>query len=349
MTLEEDDKIINSDYRTKAAKNLNIIINSLLRKWWLFLIVGILAGIAGIYYAGKQKVTYKSRLTFALDEGEGGGISSAISLAAQFGLNMGSSKDVFAGDNILEIMKSRRMVERTLLSIDSFNNKPYTFIEYFLEQERGPNSKTTDIYFPVGQSRSTFTYAQDSLLNKCYEQFVKSYILAEKPDRKYNIYEVNITSVDEKFAKDFTDRIVDETNKFYIEISTKKAKETLDILEQRVAAMKGNVNSSISNRAEIQDVNLNPAFSAAQVPVLKQQANIQVYSGAYAEMFKNLEIARYQYLKQIPLMQIIDNADYPMKKVKVSKLKTAILFSAVTCFFTILILWIISLFKLKTD
>ena len=80
--------------------------------------------------------------------------------------------------------------------------------------------------------------------------------------------------------------------------------------------MKSNVNSSIGNRAEIQDVNLNPAFSAAQVPVLKQQANIQVYSGAYAEMFKNLEIARYQYLKEIPLMQIIDAADYPMQKIE---------------------------------
>jgi uncharacterized protein involved in exopolysaccharide biosynthesis len=113
--------------------------------------------------------------------------------------------------------------------------------------------------------------------------------------------------------------------------------------------MKGKVNSSIGSRAEIQDVNVNPAFSAAQVPVLKEQANIQVYSAAYAEMFKNLEIARYQYLKQIPLMQIIDPADYPMKKEKMGKLKTAVIFSFVACFLTIFILWIINLFKLKTD
>jgi uncharacterized protein involved in exopolysaccharide biosynthesis len=113
--------------------------------------------------------------------------------------------------------------------------------------------------------------------------------------------------------------------------------------------MKGNVNSSISSRADIQDANLNPAFSAAAVPLQKEQANIQVYSAAYAEMFKNLEIARYQYLKQIPLMQIIDAADYPMKKVKVSKLKNAIIFSFAACFITLLILWVISLFKLKTE
>jgi len=347
MTLEKEDIIRYSDYKTAAARNLNIVIKGLLRKWWVFLIVGFIAGLTGIYYASKQKELYQSRLTFALDEGNG--MSDAMSIAAQFGINIGGGKDIFAGENILEIMKSRRIIESTLLSVDTFNNQPYTFIEYYLQQGRKPNSKNTNIHFPAGQPRSAFTYTQDSLLYQCYNAFANSYITANKPDRKYNIYEVNITNENEKFAKDFTDKIVDETNKFYTEISTKKSKETLEILEQQVASMKGNVNSSISSRAEIQDVNLNPAFSAAAVPIQKEQANIQVYSSAYAEMFKNLEIARYQYLKQIPLMQIIDAADYPMKKVKVSKLKTAIIFSFAACFITLLILWIISLFKLKTD
>lgn len=329
-------------------KNKYIFLHFLLKKWWLFLIIGALAGLGGIIYASMQKLTYKSRLTFALDEGEGDGISGALSIAAQFGLSMGSGKDIFAGDNILEIMKSRRMVEKTLLSVDTFQNKLYTFIEFYLMQSKNPDWKNKNIHFPVGQSRSLFSYAQDSLLYNCYNSFVKSYIIAEKPDRKYNIYEVNIINPDERFAKDFTDSLVAATNNFYTEICTKKAKQTLDILEQRVANMKGMVNSSIGSRADIQDVNLNPAFSSAQVPVLKEQANIQVYSGAYAEMFKNLEVARYQYLKQIPLMQIIDAANYPMQKIKMGKLKTAIIFSLIAVFLAALIIWLNALFKLQT-
>lgn len=348
MALEENHKINSSDSNV-ANKNFNIIIKALLQKWWLILIIGLLAGLAGIYFASRQKVLYQSRLTFALDEGEGGGINSAISLAAQFGLSIGNGKEVFAGDNIIEIMKSRRIIESTLLSIDTFDKKAFTFVEYFLNQQEKKDSKPRNIYFPVNQSQSTFSYAQDSLLYECYLQFSKSYITCDKPDRKYNIFEVNVKNQNEKFAKDFTDRIVDETNRFYTTISTKKAKQTLDILEQRVANMKSNVNSSIGTRAEVQDMNLNPVFSEAQVPVLKAQTNIQVYGGAYAEMFKNLEIARYQYLKQIPLMQIIDSADYPMKKIKMGKLKTAIIFSFVAGFLTIFVLWIINLFKLKTD
>jgi len=349
MPLQTNDKISNTNYGTTAVKNLNIVIGKLLQKWWLFLIIGLLAGLAGIYYASRQKLLYKSSLTFALDGNSDGNMSAAMSLASQFGLSMGGGKAVFSGDNILEIMKSRSMVEKALLSVDTFDNKPYTFIEYFLEQNQSPKSVERKVHFPVDQPRSSFSYSQDSLLFDCYNKFVQSYITADKPDRKYDIYEVNVLNPNEKFTKDFTDSLVAQTNNFYTTICTNKAKQTLDILERRVAQMKGKVNSSIGSRAESQDINLNPAFSAAEVPVLKEQANIQVYSAAYGEMFKNLEIARYNYLKQIPLMQIIDPANYPMMKVKMSKLKTAIIFAVVACFITAFILWIIALFQLKTE
>ncbi len=340
MALEEKDMAINSKERKSYLRDdLSKMIKALLKFWWIFLIVGILAGLAGIWYAAKKKPVYKSRLTFALDDGNGNSVGNFLNLASQFGFTMGGSKDIFAGDNILEIMKSRRMLERVLLSTDTFNNKPYTLIEYLLEitEKRKTTPKIKDTHFPVGKLKSTFTYKQDSLLYATGENFADLNIIAQRPDRKLGIYEVNVTSPDEKFTKVFTDRIVEETNNFYIEIRTKKAKETLDVLEARVASMKGNLNTSIQKRATVQDVNINPAFAEAEVPVLKQQTNIQVYGTAYGEMFKNLELARFQYLNEIPLMQIIDPADYPMQKEKMGKLKTGMLFA----FFADLILLII--------
>jgi|SRR5665647_1559032 len=349
MTLDEDDKIANYPINLSAINHLNNLFRMILKKWWLFAIVGLGTGIAGLIYASNQKPVYKSRLTFALDDGGNNGMGSFVNLASQFGLSVGGGKDIFEGDNIIEIMKSRRMVERVLLSVDTFHYKaPITLIEYFLDTTgRRKNQKIKDIHFPVGQIKSNFSYQQDSLLFTIYQEFVNNYIVAQRPDRKLSIYEVSVSSLDEKFTKDFTDRIVAETNKFYIEIRTKKTKETMDILEDRASTMKGNLNTSITNKASVQDVNINPAFSAAQVPVMKQQANIQVYGAAYGEMFKNLEMARFQYLNEIPLMQIIDPADYPMQKIKLGKLKTGIIFSIVSCFFTLFLFWFISILKLS--
>lgn len=338
MPLKNSNSNIDQNNAIPVLRNLKMFFNFIVKNWLLILIVGIVAGIGGIVYSSSQKPEYKSHLSFALDEGDnGGGIGNFLNLASQFGLNIGSGKDMFAGDNILDIMKSRRMVEKVFLTADTFNNKPYTLIGYYLEisGQRKSNSKIKNIHFLVGQQRSSFSYQQDSLLYKTYLQFSGNHIFAERPDRKLSIYEVSVTSPDEKFTKDFTDRLVAETNNFYTEIRTKKAKETLDILEKRVDTMKRNLNSSIANKAAVQDVNINPAFTEAQVPVQKQQANIQVYGAAYGEMFKNLELARFQYLNEIPLMQIIDAANYPMEKIKSGKLATAILFAV---FFDLLLL-----------
>jgi len=340
MYTQDLDNEFNTDQPPPFTNTILRLIKIILNKWWLFLIVGVIAGLLGIYYAGKQKPTYKSKLTFALDDGGGSGMSGFAGLASQLGISVSSGKEIFSGDNILAIMKSRRVIERVLLSTDTFNNKPYRLIEYYLNttETKDNNTKTT-VQFPIGLPRENFNYAQDSCLKKIYKEFVDLYIAAEKPDKKLNIYEVNVISSNEVFTKIFTDRLVNETNQFYTEIRTKKAKETLQILEDRVASMKGNLNSSLTGRAVAQDANVNPAFAAAQVPVLKQQANIQAYSGAYNEMFKNLEIARFQYLNEIPLMQIIDSAEYPMEKIKMSKLKTGLIFSIVPCFILFFIFW----------
>lgn len=347
MDLGENKIVYKSDNKTPPViNNLNSIMRYILRRWWLFLIVGIMAGVAGIIYAASLRPEYKSHLTFALDDGDNGNIGNIMNLASQFGLSFGSTKDIFSGDNILAIMKSRRMIEGVLLSVDTLNNKPYTLIEYYLEKEGKykSNPKIKNIHFPVGQLRTTFSYQQDSLLYKTYQDFSDNHIIAQRPDRKLSIYEVNVTSHNEKFTKDFTDRIVAKTNNFYIELRTKKAKETLDILEKRVAEMKGNLNTSINDKATVQDINVNPAFSEAQVPVQKQQANIQVYGAAYGEMFKNLELARFQYLNEMPLMQIIDAADYPMQKIKTGKLEMAILFAVLAELLALFALGLINLF-----
>ncbi|MEP7106637.1 MAG: hypothetical protein ABI760_01620 [Ferruginibacter sp.] len=328
-------------------------IQRIIKKWWLFLIIGFLAGVYGVFDAGSKKPVFESRLTFAIDAGSNDGpASAALNLAAQFGLGLGSGQTMFDGDNILEIMKSRRIVENVLLSVDTFQGKPFTLAEYYIEMSEfrkvlDNNSRTKNLHYPVGSSKTALNYLQDSILNNLYLGFNMEYIIAERPDKKLSIYELRIKSFDEKFSKIFTDRIIEEAGIFYTEITSKKDRETLEILEQRVASLKSNVGASIHSKASGQDANVNPAFIASQSPILMQQYNMQAYGEAYKEMFKTLEMARYQYLKKIPLLQIIDPADYPMKRVKQGRLKTAIIYSAVSCFVLLFILWVTGLFKKK--
>ena len=323
-------------------------LRSLLKKWWLFGIIGLAGGIIGFLYARQQKPKYESNLTFVVDQGNNSGISNVVNLAAQFGLNMGrSNNDIFAGDNIIEIVKSRRIVESVFLSVDTFDLTPYTLIGFYRQKMMYLDNKSTplSVHFPVGVTRASLNYAQDSILYATFMSFVKFSLEVDRPDKSLSIFSIRVNSSNEKFTKLFTDKLIRATDSFYTDIYSKKERETLEILERRVAYMKGGVSSSISGKAASQDANLNPVFAESQVPLQKQQMNIQVYGSAYGELFKNLELARFQYLNKIPLIQIIDHADYPMKKIKASKLKTSFMFALMGVFIMFLILWLNRLYK----
>ena len=78
----------------------------------LFILVGFALGTV-FYY--RQKPKYRAVCTFILEEKSsgGGGLSG---LASQFGLNIGSLSggSIFSGDNIINILKSKKVVEQVL-------------------------------------------------------------------------------------------------------------------------------------------------------------------------------------------------------------------------------------------
>ncbi|MES2646937.1 MAG: lipopolysaccharide biosynthesis protein [Bacteroidota bacterium] len=328
------------------------LISYLLRNWWIILLAGIAGGLLGIYSAWKEKPRYQSYLTFALEESSSG-LGGALSLAAEFGLNLGGGKNIFEGDNIIAIFTSRHMIERVLLSPDTLNGKVSSFADTYMQLQKESNKKTvpsrlSNISFPLNQPRENFSYLQDSVLNNIYKEISKSDLIVQKPDKKLNIFLIQFTSLNERFSKVFTERLVKETTEFYTELRSKKSRETLEILENRVAQLRGSLNSAISSRSSIQDANINPAFAIAQAPLQKKQIDISAFGGAYSELYKNLELARYQYLKAIPLLQMIDEPRYPMKKIKRGKLLTGIVYAFLFSMVCILVLLIRRQFKKVT-
>lgn len=325
----------------------------------LFFLTITLSAALAVLYAYLKEPSYKSRLTFSLDMGgQNGELSAAAGIASQLGISIGGGSTMFAEDNIIEIILSRRVIENVLLSEYSFNDKNYKLIEYYLDEsgareQASSKSPFRTTHFPAGSSRENYSYLQDSVLKEVYEDFNEEMITVSRPDKKLNVYELSVNSRNEVFSKVFTDRLIAETDSFYRDVCTEKSAHTLDILEQRAMEIRGRLDESIDSKSQKMDADLNPAFATTVAPVEKEQYNVQLYGGAYAELYKNLEIARFQYLKDIPLLQIIDEARFPMEKVRIKKIVAALV-GAVAGFFLIslilmsIVLWRI-LFKERSD
>ena len=89
-------------------------------KWKMIFLAAIIGSLIGLTISIYEKPTYKAVLTFAMEEEQGssgGGLSGALGLASSFGIDLGAGGGgAFSASNLAELMKSRLMVEKVLLS-----------------------------------------------------------------------------------------------------------------------------------------------------------------------------------------------------------------------------------------
>lgn len=295
----------------------------LLIKWKTILIASLLGGVLGIVYAYLKKPIYTAETTFVLEEGDkSNGLGAYAGLASMVGIDLGSGGGgVFEGDNIIELYKSRRMIQETLLSKDTFDNKVEYLVDRYIDF-KGLKDKWKS---KEGLSKITFdknlnkySRLQDSVMGKIVEDIVNNSLEVIKPDKKLSIISVKFSSKDEKFAKAFTNNIVKKVNQFYVETKTKKSSENLAILQYQADSIKNQLNIGIRGVASAIDANpnSNPAFQTLRVPSQMKQIDVQTNAGAYQEILKNLELAKIAFRKDKPLIQILDKPILPLRNNK---------------------------------
>jgi hypothetical protein len=330
-------------------------------KWKTIFIAGVFGGLIGLTIAWFEKPTYKATLTFAMEEdkgGGGGGLSGALGLASSFGIDLGGAGGgAFAASNLTELMKSRLIVEKVLLSPIDINGKTITLAEYYVQinelrkaWEKIPALK--NIQFLPGDDRSKYTLQQDSILQKIHKSLIdKDHLSIMQKDKKVTILSIEVTSEDEQFSKIFCESIAKETSDFYIETKSKKARLNANVLQKQVDSIRSELNIAITGvAAETDNVyNLNPAFNIKVAPSKKKQIDVQANTNILTNLVVQLELAKITLRKETPLIQLIDRPMLPLTKEKFGKLKSLILGGFLAGFLTVLYLIFWQLFRKILD
>lgn len=310
------------------------------RKKWIIIAAGLVGGLLGLGYSFIKKPIYTATTTFVLESGEkGGGLAAYAGVASMMGIDLGGGGGgIFQGDNILELYKSRTMIEKTLFSpLDSLSKQP--LIERYIEinklregWEKKPELK--DLHFSIGDNKvklknSKTQRLRDSVVSKVVEVIGKGYLSVTKPDKKLNIIKVDVTAKDEVFAKRFNEELVQNVNAFYMETKTKKLQNNVKILQKKTDSVRAVLNGEIYYAAAVNDAtpNLNPTRQVQRVaPVQKAAFSAEANKLVLAELLKNLELSKVTLLKEAPLIQIIDEPIFPLEKKSFGKLKGLLLF-----------------------
>jgi hypothetical protein len=325
--LQESDEISLKELIQKAGD----VIGYLKSQWWKLLLLSLLGGVVGFFYAKFQKPQYTAKLTFALAEG-GDKMGGLGSIASQFGMDLGGgSAGAFSGDNLLELMKSRLLIEKTLLTpVDSFGKEKLLINQYidFNKPKKPKPRKATDplpVVFDLKVvEKRDFTLAQDSFLAKVSADLTKTHLQVAKVNKKLAIVSVSFIGEDPWFAKNFTQVLTRNVTEFYVETKTGQMRKNVRMMEHKVDSVKQALGRAMYGVASEVDGNQFLVRGVAKVPQAKKQLEIQVLSTMYGELIKNLELSRTMMAKEVPLIQLIDQPRFPLEKKKSSKLLTAL-------------------------
>ncbi|WEA02315.1 lipopolysaccharide biosynthesis protein [Mucilaginibacter sp. SJ] len=322
-------------------------------KWITVLLISLLGAIVGLAYAIYKKATYTAVCTFVLEEsGKGGGLGQYAGLASLAGINVGNggSDGIFQGDNILELYRSRTMIEKTLLSEVSIDGQKQLLINRYIKanelREKWKSKKNTSNITFSGDPEK-FNRTQDSIITDLVEYFNKRVLTVAKPDKKLSIIRVSVVVNDELFAKEFTNALVENVNTFYTQTKTKKEHQNVSILQHQADSVKKALNASITGVASALDAapNANPLLTSLKVPSQKRQIDVQASSAIYAEVVKNLELAKVSLRQETPLIQVIDKPVLPLTKNFIGKIKGLTLGFILGFIFIFILLIVGSLFK----
>jgi uncharacterized protein involved in exopolysaccharide biosynthesis len=304
-------------------------------QWKLIIAIAALGGIIGFVYASFQKPNYLATTTFVLEEdkGGGGGLGGAMGLASSFGFDLGGgSGGLFTSSNIIELMKSRLVIEKTLLNPVQVNGKEISLADYYiqineLKEDWAKKPKLANINFPTNSDRTKFSLQQDSILQTISAGLTKNNLVIAQKDKKVSIISLTVKTKSELFSKLFCEQLLKETSDFYIETKSKKSRLNVDILQHQADSIRAELNGAITGVAAANDnvYNLNPAYNVKKTPGTRRQVDVQANTTILTQLVAQLELSKVSLRKETPLVQLIDRPILPLEKDKVGRLKSLIL------------------------
>jgi uncharacterized protein involved in exopolysaccharide biosynthesis len=282
-------------------------------QWKLIAIITIITSSVGLIYGKLQPSSFKATATFIVEDksgSRGGGLSG---LASQFGIDVGGltggGAGLFDGDNILEIMKSRAIIEKVLLSKieEDIPQKGQTIADYYLiisgmdKSLASKNITAKTLNFAALEEDSKHMLIQDSVLYLMYSAINKN-LNVEKKNKKSSIITLEVSSSDQVFSKIFEERLMKQTSDLYIDIKTGNLSRSIEKIQRKADSLQYTLNSTTDRRNYI---NLS-------IPNEGITRDKNVTSALYGEVVKNLETMKLTLINQTPVIQILDAPKFPL-------------------------------------
>tara|TARA_B100000927_G_C16469522_1_gene471001 strand:- start:2348 stop:3397 length:1050 start_codon:yes stop_codon:yes gene_type:complete len=299
----------------------------LYKKKYLIFLFSLFFSALGFAYVFFSEDKYNAELTFVVEVDNGIASSSALSgFASQLGFDFGGiESSTFSNNNILQLLKSRVVVENTLMQSAIVNGKEDLLIEHYLninelKNDWNENNVLKDFSFHNKNSR-----VHDSIKGLIWSNIVEDDLVIDLLVDDATIIKMSYNGSNEDFSIKFVNTLIQEMSKMYVQNRTARANNTLNFLQNRADSVARELDLAEQNLARVKDINTRIIKASGRLKEIQLLRDVEVLQAMYIEIIKNLEISKVTLLNQIPIINIIDRPKAPIHKNQKSTKTTVII------------------------
>ena len=241
------------------------------------------------------------------------------------------------GENLLSLMKSRRIVQDVLLSPISVDGDSVLLLNQYVASDKKLKAKWDSLgLYPIDPLKCC-SPSQDSAIGVVVKAVSENSLAVSKVDKKLSFVTVSYTGTDPVFTGAFVELLTAKSTDFYVQTKMANAHANISKLEQRVDSVSAELQAAMVGYSAAQDQNSFTVQTTAKVPTMQKQMKVTMLTTLYGELVKNLELSKTMSAREEPLITIIDRPHYPLR-VREPKLKSAAIGGVLGVFLTLLFL-----------
>jgi len=302
-----------------------------IRYWYIPVFFALVVAGYQLYKFYNYQPVYPAMITFSVDEDEGGGSSGLSSVLGQFGLG-GVRPTRYNLDKILELSKSRRVVQQTLFNKITVDGKQ-DFIAnhllrlYNLNAVEPKTSKNESPFYFTHDSIPAFDRKENEMLLMVYNFVIgpsdqpKKALMNATYNEDTNIMSISATTTDETLSLEMAKHMFESLSNYYINKAIEKQVKTFKIVREKRDSVLAVLKSVEYRLANSKDTRRSLIMRTDQVTELYLQRELLALSAMYAEVLKNTEVADFALRNKTPFIQVIDTPIVPIAPVQLSLLR----------------------------
>lgn len=297
--------------------------NELIKSWKLVLLVTLPFLFYMLYKAYKQPVTYKSTLTFMVNEDEGGLGAGSVASGILGSLGIGATE--YNLDKILQLSKSFRIISESLFIKETIDGVDDLLANHFIRIQFNNIPQDRDFRF-THSDISKFNAKELNMLKRLYHSLSGSDdgapgILNNSYEKLSGIMKMTLVTQSEELSIKFIRVIFERLGDFYVKKSIEKQKFTYEVILDKADSLKNLLKNKEISRANFDDRNRGLISETSKVPAIRLSRDLGMLNIMYNEAIKNAEVADFAIKSRVPFVQSIDIPLPPLKPIKPSFVK----------------------------